>query len=246
MKRYISPCSLFSVLVFVCKQELKQEWINHDQSLSFFFLLLFQVALTAPLNKVKRNLSSLCLYYFFGCCTYVQGLLLTSEKRKGWRGWHSFLWGLYLKGELINFHQNPNMCKLVTWPHLAARGLDKISYIYILFWISICRVNIFTTMGIEGYGYLDTASVCRVFITYSFLYDHPVKDQDSSPSWSFLVKTMKLDPNVILVSGKQLFNHPDFCLLELVYWSTHYQYGTLSPNNIPSTTLLSPSSDKLR
>ena len=50
------------------------------------------------------------------------------------------------------------------------------------FWISTCRVNIFSTMWIEGYGYLDTASVCRIFITYSFLYDHPVKDQDSSPS----------------------------------------------------------------
>ena len=114
----------------------------------------------APLNKVKRSLSSLCLYYFSGCCTYVQGLLLTSEKRKGWRWWHSFLWGLYPKGEHINFHQNPNMCKLVTWPCLDTSRLEKIS-LYILFWISICRVNIFITMGIEEYGYLDTASVCH-------------------------------------------------------------------------------------
>ena len=158
MKCYISPCSLFSVLVFECiKNSNKNELIMIEV---YFFLLQFQAALMAPLNKVKRSLNSLCLYYFSGCCTYGQGLLLTSEKRKGWRGWHSFLWGLYPKGELINFHQNPNMCKLVTWPCLDARGLEKLS-LYILFWISICRVNIFIIMGIEEYRYLDTASVCH-------------------------------------------------------------------------------------
>ena len=68
----------------------------------------------------------------------------------------------------------------------------------------------------------SSSSVYHIFITYSFLYNHPVKNQDSSPSWLVLVKIMKLNTNVMLVYGKQLFNHPDFCLLEFVCWSTHY------------------------
>ena len=55
-------------------------------------LIKFQVAVMAPFCKIERSPSSLylvALYYFLGCCAYLQHSFLDQWEEEKWRGWHT-------------------------------------------------------------------------------------------------------------------------------------------------------------